>query len=56
MRTARRRSRYRLSAPITLHLVQFAHQLRAPGKGIAHHQAFADKACPKEGDRQRDRR
>jgi hypothetical protein len=51
MRTARRWSRYRLSAPIALHLVEFAHELGAAGERVAHHQAFADKACPKESDR-----
>jgi hypothetical protein len=41
---------------IALQLVEFAHQLGTPGQGLAHHQAFADKACPKERDRYCDRR
>jgi hypothetical protein len=40
----------RLSAVISLHLVKFAHELGALGESVAHHQAFADEACPKEGD------
>jgi hypothetical protein len=35
---------------IALHLVEFTHQLGSPGEGVANHQAFADKACPKQGD------
>jgi hypothetical protein len=41
---------HRLGAAITLHLVEFAHELGALVEGLAHHQAFADEACPKEGD------
>jgi hypothetical protein len=46
----------RLGAVISLHLVEFAHELRALVEGVAHHQAFADETCPKEGHRKRDRR
>jgi hypothetical protein len=50
MRTERGRGGNRLGAVIALHLVEFAHELGALGEGVAHHQAFADEACPKEGD------
>jgi hypothetical protein len=39
---------------ISLHLVEFAHDLRTPGESFAHHQAFADEASPKKGNRYRD--
>jgi hypothetical protein len=35
---------------MALHLAEFAHELRALGQGLVHHQAFADEASPKEGD------
>jgi hypothetical protein len=35
---------------LALHLVEFAHELGALCERVAHHQAFADEACPKEGD------
>jgi hypothetical protein len=44
-------SRNRLSAAIALQLVEFAHQLGAPGESLAHHKAFAYEACPEESDR-----
>jgi len=56
MQTMWRRSRYRLRVAIALQLVEFAHQLGTPGESLAHHQAFADEASPKKGDRYRDRR
>jgi len=40
----------RLGAVIALQLVEFAHELGALGERLAHHYAFADEACPKEGD------
>jgi hypothetical protein len=39
-----------LGAVIALHLVEFAHELGALRERVANHQAFADEACPKEGD------
>jgi hypothetical protein len=45
-----------LGAALTLHLVEFAHELSALVERAAHHQAFADETCPKQGDRKRDRR
>jgi hypothetical protein len=39
-----------LGAVIALHLMEFAHQLSALRQGIAHDQAFANEARPKEGD------
>jgi hypothetical protein len=50
VRTGRGWGGNRLGAVIALHLVEFPHQLGALGEGMAHHQAFADEACPKEGD------
>jgi hypothetical protein len=46
----------RLRAAVALHLVEFAHQLGALVERVAHHQAFSNEACPKEGDRKGDRR
>jgi hypothetical protein len=40
----------RLGASIALHPVEFAHELGALVNGVPQHQAFADEACPKEGD------
>jgi hypothetical protein len=40
----------RLGAVIALQLAELAHELGALGEGVAHHQAFADEACPKDGD------
>ena len=37
-------------AAIALHPVEFAHELGALVNGVPQHQAFADEACPKEGD------
>jgi hypothetical protein len=39
-----------LGAVVALHLVEFAHELGALVQSLAHQQAFADEACPKEGD------
>jgi hypothetical protein len=39
----------RLGPAIALHPVEFAHQLGPLVNGVPHHQAFPDKACPKEG-------
>ena len=50
VRTGRGWGGNRLGAVIALHLVEFAHKLGALGERVAHHQAFADEACPKEGD------
>jgi hypothetical protein len=50
VRTGRGWGGNRLGAVIALHLVKFAHELGALGERLAHHQAFADEACPKEGD------
>jgi hypothetical protein len=44
-----------LGAALTLHLVEFAHELSALVERAAHHQAFADETCPKQGDGKRDR-
>jgi hypothetical protein len=46
----------RLRATVALHPVEFAHQLGALVERVAHHQAFPDEACPKEGDRKGDHR
>ena len=48
--TARGWNGNRLGPVIALQLVEFAHELRALVQGLAHQQAFADEACPKEGD------
>jgi hypothetical protein len=37
-------------ALIALHPLEFAHQLRALGECLVHHQAFADEASPKQSD------
>jgi hypothetical protein len=46
----------RLGAALTLHLVEFAHELGPLVERAAHYQAFADETCPKQGDGKRDRR
>jgi hypothetical protein len=33
-----------------LHLMDLTHQLRAPGHGAPHHDAFTDQARPKQSD------
>jgi hypothetical protein len=35
---------------VALHPVELAHELGALGEGMAHRQALADEACPKERD------
>jgi hypothetical protein len=51
MQTAGGGSRNRLSVATALQLMEFSHQLGAPGEAVTNHQAFADKACPQQGDR-----
>ena len=51
----RSRNGNRLGAMIPLQLAQFAHELRVAGGCMAHDDAFADDAAPKESDRDCDR-
>ena len=46
----------RLCVALALHLVEFAHELGALGQCVAHRQALADEASPKECDGKRDGR